>query len=223
MEYTLKIAFQHTGSPDMHQRCDGEFTISLQSLAEMAGSRSPAVQGSFADFLRFWEEEWKHLLCPAAFLAPVQKGMPAHHDAVCALWTIGDKLEKKVSQLFSEGAYMKGTFLDAAGTCTLLHMHRAVFNQVRAYGYYVIDERYPDETFPGDFGTCEIITVTGAHSLISAAGNQGMFIPKKTVCSYFILGKDKEKALRREKQQACSRCPGKQCLCYQIGSCHLRQ
>jgi hypothetical protein len=45
-----------------------------------------------------------------------------------------------------------------------------------------------------------------------------MFVPKKTMYSFFFLGEGPERVL--EAIETCAHCRGIHCLYYQLGGCH---
>ena len=222
-----------------------EVSLSLDDLAQNFTHGKEILSKRYDQFCSSWEGEWKELLDLQFFLAsllpedaePVIErhyveeaaGSAGYEEKAYAyvyvVWTIGAALEQKVNELFNSGDAMNAILLDVAGTRVLLNMHTTMQNRLRemyarSNSRNLIWEVYPGNNFFGSLDLDRIIRVVGGDGIISAASADSMFLPKKTMYCFFVVGEGPERVM--EKVHACPNCSGQSCLYYQLGGCHLQ-
>lgn len=191
-------------------------------------------------FIPIWEKEWgPELFDPKArivlksnenikriFGKEVNYGDIDTSLTAIMVWTVGEEIEKKSSELMSlRGDLMSGFLLDVVGSIALYDMHRILLDWIsdkveRDLSKFVSAEFYPGfknapqsimDKIEAEGKTEETIGVT--------ARDKSMLRPRKTQCSFVGFGV--EKAQLSPLASPCEPCSGKKCLYYQLGGCHM--
>jgi hypothetical protein len=193
-------------------------------------------------FLRYWYEEGCRQLDMQCYLSDVslaaadplirdslnQDQLVLNHtikplSCVYAIWTIGHRPEEAVQDFFVSNQGLQAVFLDVAETKVLLRMHGRIQRWIRENiaglkSLNIVQEYYPGNNLAGNLDLVEFAKRTAAGQTVRLVDGLGMFSPRKTMYSVFILGDGPERVL--EPIRACPYCSGLNCLYRQLGGCH---
>ncbi len=193
-------------------------------------------------FMQYWNEHGQDLIIPKARIALVDpKEAEKYFDSesikiteeaellAAVVWTLGERLEKESSVLMSQtGSRMSGFILDVAGSVVLFEMHNDILDWITAELLPETGKKATGEFYPGigDTGSavmCELEKSLKTRSTlgVEARGNS-MFYPRKTQCTFIVLGQERGEGSRSlTKILPCAPCSGERCLYRQLGGCHL--
>lgn len=213
-----------------------DFSVLLEHYAKLGENKLRYLE----DFIPQWNEQWEpELFDPKASVVLMDAGRMQNvfgdvlgdsilEEKMSALivWTVGEGIEKKSSELMSgRGTLMSGFLLDVTGSLALYGMHRTLLEWVGGK----VEEDYvkfiSSEIYPGFKGVpqsvmdkIEIAAETAETIGVHAHGNS-MMKPRKTQCCFIGFG-DKKMSLL-SAVIPCSPCAGRKCLYYQLGGCHM--
>lgn len=224
----------------------GSPELDLELLGSRYKGQKAALSGSFAQFCKIWESiDCRRSLDPEGCISFITKGsFPAllqaiekgplescfsetlHRSSMAAIsvWTLGGKIEEKVTRHKREGSRLTGFIMDAALSLTLNRMYSLIKDMIidkalSRFGLFPTAGFFPGTGAMGIEVIPQIIRMTCADSLLGMSYDRGMMHPVKSRCSVILLG-DAPFAQSLD-DLPCDPCPGKRCLYYQIGGCHV--
>ncbi len=187
----------------------------------------------------YWETEGERLLfAPKArvTLIPIETAVQIcgqdildrdeRVERVAALvWSIGDALEIKSIEWMQQKKNMKGLLLDVTGSLCLYAMHSALLDWIderiaSPIGLSAIEEYYPgvDGCNSGIIRKIQEMSKS-EHSIGVRPHGDCMLYPRKSQCSFVMLGTGASKPMKR--YAPCNPCLGRRCLYRQLGGCHM--
>ncbi|MGC9372088.1 MAG: hypothetical protein ACP5DY_02080 [Thermovirgaceae bacterium] len=218
--------------------------VNLKRLEEQYSKKSTGARKAFDSFMEFWRSPTcDELLHPRGQIGFVpleillerfgnaiesgtgpdfKESLEKSSKTALMAWTIGDAIEKKVTEFSKGGNNLKALLIDVAASLLLNEMHLKLREIVResaksAFGLYPMLDHYPgggrkgSELIPAVFNLTSASKVLGIH-----LNDHNIMHPRKSECSILLLG-DEERELQNTP---CTPCLGKRCLYYQLGGCH---
>lgn len=209
------------------------FSCQFPTIENFYTQRGGRMQESFHEFESYWSQEGSLLPKLHLFLFRgrlediVSQGLDIPcvdktQQVVTAFWTIGNAVEKGVSNLMDNGDLINGLILDVVGSRILVELHSTIQSWItkelaQPNGWNIIGEHYPEES-QAEF-LHSLLTLTGSDKEISLIDGTAMLTPQKTQYSFFMLGEGAPAEL--SKTVTCSICTGRRCPYWQMGGCHI--
>jgi len=122
------------------------------------------------------------------------KNLEKAEEIVIAILTLGDKIEKKSAELFSQGEYLRGMIYDAVGSAALKDLNSSFFKKLCAKAGN--EKRRVSRGFSpgsGDWSIEEQATIfklLNAESIGVSLKESMMMAPVKSISVVYGLGKD---------------------------------
>lgn len=140
-------------------------------------------------------------------------------------WTLGEPIERHVSDLCSGKNPLVGLLADVAASLLLNEIHhhlRTLIAEETSSQFRLnpVAEHYPGIGSQESSLIPPVFELSGADRVLDIGLNDHMMIrPKKSQCSVVLLGDEPEPPELTDT--ACMPCQGKKCLYYQLGGCHV--
>lgn len=236
---TIRLFLSRTG--DQIEETDGPaFSTTLESLVAQYGAMGERFAKAADRFVDFWNDEVAGgCIDPKArILVLYPEEMEIRFSAVLShcetrpertvlmVWTVGDALERRSAEIMSEtGRSTEGLLLDVAGSIMLYKMHAALLGWAESTLAPSLEQPVSGALYPGFGGMLQDVmedierNARTEETIGVTARGTGMLHPRKTQCSFVILGQSA--AARWDVALPCSPCNGVRCLYRQLGGCHL--
>jgi hypothetical protein len=218
--------------------------VNLEKLEEQYSKKSSGARKAFDSFMEFWQSpSCDELLRPRGLISFVpleillerfgnaiesgtepdfKESLEKSSKTALMAWTIGDAIEKKVTEFSKGGNNLKALLIDVAASLLLNEMHLKLRDIVReraksAFGLYPMLDHYPGGGRKGSELIPAVFNLTSASEILDIHLNeQNIMHPRKSECSIILLGNEE----RKLQNTPCTPCRGKRCLYYQLGGCH---
>ncbi len=243
--FTVYVENRDGPTPETFEKLeDTPILVDLKKLENQYRQKSTGTRKAFDSFLEFWESaSCEELLEPKGLIGFIPTGrlMEGFKDTIHSgtgqifqqflgksprtalmAWTIGDAIEKKVTEFSREGNNLKALLIDVAASLLLNGMHLKLREIVRekatsVLGLYPMLDHYPGGGRKGSELIPAVFELTSASKVLGILLNeQNVMHPRKSECSILLLG-DEERELQNTP---CTPCLGRRCLYYQLGGCH---